>query len=273
MSRARVRRRWPGTSRGIEVLVVTLTGGERGSVLNPKLDVPEVHANISQIRRDEMDRAIEILGVQHVWFGFVDSGLPEGDPLPELPEGCCPSVARGRGRATRSAGPRISTASPTTYDENGGYPHPDHIMCHRVSVEAFEAAGDPARYPGTGQPWEPLKLLPHDLRQASGSRAARRHGRDGAGFAVRGVACRLGRPSEEKDRVTTRVDCALVPGARRRVARSPLKSIRMAAGSPFPSMRRAGCGRPRITSSHGHASTRRCPRTTSSLQRQGTMSP
>ena len=32
----------------------------------------------------------------------------------------------------------------TTYDENGGYPHPDHIMCHKVSMAAFEAAGDPA---------------------------------------------------------------------------------------------------------------------------------
>ena len=31
----------------------------------------------------------------------------------------------------------------TTYDENGGYPHPDHIMCHTVSMAAFEAAGDP----------------------------------------------------------------------------------------------------------------------------------
>ena len=46
----------------------------------------------------------------------------------------------------------------TTYDENGGYPHPDHIMCHKISVEAFDAAGDPGRYPGTGGPWQPLKL-------------------------------------------------------------------------------------------------------------------
>ena len=46
----------------------------------------------------------------------------------------------------------------TTYDENGGYPHPDHIMCHKVSVAAFEAAGDPDRYPEPGEPWQPLKL-------------------------------------------------------------------------------------------------------------------
>ncbi|MFD0854786.1 mycothiol conjugate amidase Mca, partial [Actinomadura adrarensis] len=48
-----------------------------------------------------------------------------------------------------------------TYDEKGGYPHPDHVKCHEVSVEAFEAAGDPDRYPGTGEPWQPLKLYYH----------------------------------------------------------------------------------------------------------------
>ena len=46
----------------------------------------------------------------------------------------------------------------TTYDENGGYPHPDHIMTHTVSMSAFAAAGDPAAYPHAGQPWQPLKL-------------------------------------------------------------------------------------------------------------------
>src|SRR5690606_18115311 len=40
----------------------------------------------------------------------------------------------------------------------GGYPHPDHIMCHKISAEAFATAGDPDRYPGTGTPWQPLKL-------------------------------------------------------------------------------------------------------------------
>jgi hypothetical protein len=73
---------------GVDVLVVTCTGGERGSVLNKNLDRPEIWANIAEIRRAEMDRAREILGVRQAWLGFVDSGLPEGDPLPPLPEGC-----------------------------------------------------------------------------------------------------------------------------------------------------------------------------------------
>ncbi|GAB48618.1 mycothiol conjugate amidase [Mobilicoccus pelagius NBRC 104925] len=46
----------------------------------------------------------------------------------------------------------------TTYDEKGGYPHPDHIMTHVVSVAAFRAAGDPEAFPHAGEPWQPLKL-------------------------------------------------------------------------------------------------------------------
>ena len=49
----------------------------------------------------------------------------------------------------------------TTYDERGGYPHPDHIKCHEISVAAFEAAADPERYPELGEPWQVLKLYYH----------------------------------------------------------------------------------------------------------------
>ena len=144
---------------GVETLICTLTGGERGSILNPAMDRPDVRENIGSIRGDEMRRAAEILGARHVWLGFVDSGLPEGDPPPPLPEGCFAVqplhvAAEPLVRLVREFRPHVMT----TYDENGGYPHPDHIMCHKVSVEAFDAAGDPDRYPGTGEPWQPLKL-------------------------------------------------------------------------------------------------------------------
>lgn len=144
---------------GVQVLVVTCTGGERGSVLNPKLDRPEVWENIAEIRRAEMDAARAVLGVEQAWLGFVDSGLPEGNPLPPLPEGCFAltdlDVATGPlVRLMREFRPHVVT----TYDEDGGYPHPDHIMCHKISVAAFDAAGDAARYPDLGAPWQPLKL-------------------------------------------------------------------------------------------------------------------
>src|ERR1700758_85392 len=144
---------------GHRVLVVTLTGGERGDILNPAMDLPDVHGRMAEIRRDEMRKAAEILGVEHHFLGFVDSGLPEGDPLPPLPAGCfalqkLADAAEPLVRTGREVRPHVMV----TYDENGGYPHPDHVMTHRVSVEAFDAAADPDRYPGSGEPWQPLKL-------------------------------------------------------------------------------------------------------------------
>jgi mycothiol S-conjugate amidase len=146
-------------SEGHEVMVVTCTGGEAGSILNPALERPEVIENLPAVRRAEMARAAEILGVQHRWLGFVDSGLPEGDPPPPLPEGCFAledlDVATGRlVEVVRQFRPHVLV----TYDENGGYPHPDHIRCHEISVAAFDAAGDPDRFPEVGEPWQPLKL-------------------------------------------------------------------------------------------------------------------
>jgi mycothiol S-conjugate amidase len=45
-----------------------------------------------------------------------------------------------------------------SYNATGGYGHPDHIACHRATLAAWEAAGDPRRYPEAGAPWTPLKL-------------------------------------------------------------------------------------------------------------------
>src|SRR3954449_2859605 len=73
---------------GHDVMVVSLTGGERGSILNPAMDRPDVLENRTDRRGEEMARAAKTLGVKHHWLGYVDPGLPEGGPLPPLPEGC-----------------------------------------------------------------------------------------------------------------------------------------------------------------------------------------
>jgi mycothiol S-conjugate amidase len=144
---------------GYRVSVVTLTDGSAGDILNPAMDRPEVKENLAAVRQAEMDAAREILGVRQEWLGFMDSGLPEGDPLPPLPWGCFALQPLERAaaplvRLVRRFRPHVIL----TYDENGGYPHPDHIQTHNVSVEAFRAAGDPERYPGLGEPWTPQKL-------------------------------------------------------------------------------------------------------------------
>ena len=151
---------------GVEVLVVTCTGGERGDVLNPSFQVPDGHEfdtieGRRAVRRLEMAAAAEALGVRQTWLGFVDSGLPEGDPLPPLPEGSFGLVPLDEAAAplvelVREFRPHVMT----TYDPSGGYPHPDHIKCHEVAFEAYHAAGDASRYvvDGGAEPWEPLKL-------------------------------------------------------------------------------------------------------------------
>jgi mycothiol S-conjugate amidase len=144
---------------GVDVMVVTCTGGERGDILNPAVAHLVEQDGIHVVRQREMAAAIAVLGVRHAWLGFEDSGYPEGDPLPPLPPGCFADlpldvVSAPLVRLIREFRPHVVT----TYDEHGGYPHPDHIRCHEVSVEAFEAAGDEARYPDAGEPWQPLKL-------------------------------------------------------------------------------------------------------------------
>ena len=145
---------------GVSVRVVSCTGGERGDILNERLKGdPHILRDITRVRREEMARAAEILGVSHTWLGFVDSGLPEGDPLPPLPEGCfalepLDVTTEALVRVIREFRPHVMT----TYDENGGYPHPDHVMTHVVTMAAWRAAGDPTAYPHAGEPWQPLKL-------------------------------------------------------------------------------------------------------------------
>ncbi len=145
---------------GVEVLVATCTDGSRGDIQNPAVEgEPHPKRDMAGARRLEMEQAAKVLGIRQRWLGFVDSGLPEGDPLPPLPAGSFATLPLERAaaplvRLVRDFKPQVILS----YDENGGYPHPDHIMAHRVAVEAFEAAGDPARYPGTGEPWAPSKL-------------------------------------------------------------------------------------------------------------------
>lgn len=196
---------------GARVMVVTLTGGERGDILNPAMDIPEVRGRMAEIRRDEMAKAAEILGVEHRWLGFVDSGLPEGDPLPPLPEGCFALAplevsTEALVRVIREFRPHVMT----TYDETGGYPHPDHIRCHEVSVAAYEAAGDYRRYPDAGEPWNVSKLyyihgFLRDRMQMLQDEFAK-HGLEGP------YAKWLEHWDPDRDlfakRVTTRVECA-----------------------------------------------------------------
>lgn len=149
---------------GAHVEVVLCTGGERGDIVNKTLENPEeILADLTEIRRQEMADSAAALGVDHHWLGFEDSGYPEGIENGDffvLPEGC---FARQPLEVTvGSLVHRIRQERPhvlTTYDENGGYPHPDHVMCHRISMAAFHAAGDPDQFPEAGPAWQPATIF------------------------------------------------------------------------------------------------------------------
>lgn len=148
---------------GAEVLVVSCTGGERGDVLNELVARdPQSRRDLAGLRRDEMARAQEIIGFDHCWLGYEDSGLPpEGVPVPpgsfaDIPVEISAEVLV---QVVRDFKPHVMI----TYNEQGGYPHPDHIRCHEISKLAWDVAGDPEAYPGAGEPWQVSKLYYEEI--------------------------------------------------------------------------------------------------------------
>ncbi len=141
---------------GIEVMVVSCTGGERGDVLNVAAQESVDLLGIHEVRQREMAEAAQILGVQHEWLGFMDSGFPDGEPLPEdafalVPlEVSVPPLVK----LLRLFRPQVVT----TYDENGGYPHPDHIQTHVITMAAIRAAANPEVLPELGPPHQVKKV-------------------------------------------------------------------------------------------------------------------
>lgn len=143
---------------GAEVLVVSCTGGERGDVLNELVSRdPKSRRDLAGLRRSEMARAREILGFEHRWLGYEDSGLPpEGEPVQSGSfAGIAAEIsAEALVRLVREFKPHVMI----TYNERGGYPHPDHIRCHEISRIAWEVSGDAEAYPEAGEPWVIDKL-------------------------------------------------------------------------------------------------------------------
>jgi N-acetyl-1-D-myo-inositol-2-amino-2-deoxy-alpha-D-glucopyranoside deacetylase len=143
---------------GINTVLVTATLGEEGEIVVSDMDTPENHARLAEIRLEELRKATEILGIKHQEFlGYRDSGMV-GTPSNEHP--ACfhqADLAEATGRLVRlvrAYRPQVLVS----YNAVGGYGHPDHIACHKVTLAAFDAAADPARYPDAGPTWTPLKL-------------------------------------------------------------------------------------------------------------------
>ncbi len=156
-------------NRGSEVLVVTATGGEEGRVLNESLEsavVAMAERDLPGLRRIEMATAAAVMGIQHRWLGYADSGWPEdGEPEPVNSFASIPLEisAEPLVRVIREFRPHVLI----TYDENGGYPHPDHVRVHELSIYARDAAADPQRYPDAGPAWMIQKTYYDQIFNAS----------------------------------------------------------------------------------------------------------
>ena len=171
---------------GRRVVLVTCTRGEMGDIVVPELDTPANHRRLGEIRAAELEQAMAALGVTE-WenLGYHDSDMM-GRPGNRDPRTLWQAdLDEAIGRLVwmvRRYRPDVMT----TYNDFGGYGHPDHIRTHLVAVGAFARAGDPAWYPeqlapehgGTGAsegegglaPWAPAKLyeqaIPASVRTA-----------------------------------------------------------------------------------------------------------
>ena len=171
---------------GHRVVLVTCTRGEMGEIVVPEMDTPDNHRRLGEIRAGELETAMGALGVTE-WdnLGYRDSDMMgrAGNRDPRTFWQADSDEAIGRMTwMVRRFRPDVMT----TYNEFGGYGHPDHIRTHVVAVGAFERAGDTAWYPeqlapehgGTGAaeadgglaPWAPAKLyeqaIPRSVRLA-----------------------------------------------------------------------------------------------------------
>jgi N-acetyl-1-D-myo-inositol-2-amino-2-deoxy-alpha-D-glucopyranoside deacetylase len=179
---------------GRRVVLVTGTRGEMGEIVVPELDTPDNHRRLGEIRATELEAAMAELGVTE-WenLGYRDSDMM-GRPANHDPRSFWRAdLDEAAGRLSwlvRRHRPDVIT----TYNEFGGYGHPDHIRTHDVAVRAFARAGDPAWYPeqlapergGTGPaeadgglaPWAPAKLyeqaFPRSVRTAMNEALAAR---------------------------------------------------------------------------------------------------
>lgn len=144
---------------GARCVLVTCTGGEAGDILNVAVDTPETRANLKEVRLGELRESADILGYHAVHLlGYRDSGMPKSEDNARADAFVNADFDDAVDRLiaiVRAERPQVIL---TYGDDHSSYPHPDHIRAHEITLAAFDAAADPARAPGTGDPWQPSKL-------------------------------------------------------------------------------------------------------------------
>ncbi|MEA2686439.1 MAG: mycothiol S-conjugate amidase [Actinomycetota bacterium] len=144
---------------GVRCVLVCATGGEEGDILNPAMDRPDVRERLHEVRMEELRRSTEIIGFHEVvMLGYRDSGMAGSEANSRPGAFAAADLGEAVGRLVEIIRRERPQVIVTYADDQEGYPHPDHLRVHDISVAAFAAAGDPDAYPEAGPPWPPSKL-------------------------------------------------------------------------------------------------------------------
>ncbi len=141
---------------GVKVYYACATRGEAGTI-DPQFFMSTLMTT-GDVRWAELECAGKALGLAGIFhLGYRDSGMggsPDNKHPQALVNAPLDDVAGRIIKIIRELKPQVVL----THDPCGDYGHPDHVAVHKATVEAFHAAGDSNRYPGSGTPFQPQKL-------------------------------------------------------------------------------------------------------------------
>lgn len=164
---------------GREPLLVTLTRGEQGEVVPGPLEGLVAAHGLAVVRQNELQTAIAMLGLERHAFLGVPPARAEGLSPTIYEDSGMAWIADGLAGPASDAGPDALTSVPTveplhdllaaayqagvqavvSYDEGGGYGHPDHVFAHRagravaaaLEIPFWQIAAEPLAEPDSAQ--------------------------------------------------------------------------------------------------------------------------
>lgn len=216
-------------ARGARVTLVTCTLGERGEVIPPGLR-NLTGAALGEYRLRELAAAMSELGVADFRLlggagRYADSGMMG---IPDNEDPACfwqADVDEAAGHLVQvilEVRPQVLV----TYDENGGYGHPDHIQAHRVAMRAVELAAEA----GWRIPKVYWNRVPRGVAEAAFARLAD----DLPGLPFAKAAAVDDVPGVVDDeRITTAIDGGAHAAAKAAAMRAHATQIEVAPGAPY----------------------------------------
>jgi LmbE family N-acetylglucosaminyl deacetylase len=153
---------------GVTTVVVTCTDGRCGDGpdgVKPGDDGHDADAVVA-IRRAELDASCGILKVSHLeTLGYHDSGMM-GWATNETPGAFWGTPVDEAAARLAALIEKYQPDVVVTYDDNGGYGHPDHIQAHRVTMAAVELSGSPAKVYWSVVPRSAMRDMVERMRTA-----------------------------------------------------------------------------------------------------------